>query len=219
MKRILFLLIIGAIYAGSLIWKGEQVKIAKNKDVPTLYRYWQESGTPVYTEKAVERSLSDTIAVTGLRTTGRRVKSLVAPRIASKLSVGAIARITKDNTIYNGKVTFISNQVDELSGLFEIVITFSKNVVTSKSVVVQVEIGHLDRSVVVKREAVSTRGGKPHLYIVKNNQISKKFVSLGGNNDDYYAISSGVKVGDEIVISDQRYLKDQQKVLVVKRVE
>lgn len=220
MKKILFVALVAALYIGGLLWKSEKVKLAKNKDVPTLYKYWKENGVPVYTELAVERALSNTVTLTGVSSSKRVLKSLVAPRVASKLKVGAIARITKDNEIYNGKITFISSNVDQLSGLYEVEVTFAKNVDSSKSLVIQVEIGHLKNSVVISRSAVSTRGGTPHVYIVKNKkQIEIKEVTLAGNNDDYYAIQSGVNSGEEIVVSDQRYLKNQQKVLVVKRAE
>ncbi len=220
MKRIIFVAAIAALYIGSLLWKAEQVKIAKSKDVPTLYKYWNESGVPVYTEVAEERSLSNTVTVTGVKANGKVVKSLVAPRVADKLEVGAIARITKDNEIYNGRITFISRDVDQLSGLYSVEVTFSKNIDSTKSLVIQVEVGHLKNSVVVSRSAVSTRGGNPHIYIVKNkNKVEIKDVTLAGNNDEYYAIKDGVSSGDEVVVSDQRYLKDQQKVLVVKRAE
>ncbi|WP_372655962.1 hypothetical protein [Halobacteriovorax sp.] len=220
MKRIIFVAIVAALYVGSLLWKSEQVKIANNKDVPTLYRYWNKNGVPVYTELAEERSLSNTVTVTGVKSNGKVIKSLVAPRVADKLKIGAIARITKDNEIYNGRITFISKNVDHLSGLYAVEVTFSKSIDSKKSLVIQVEVGHLKNSVVVSRSAVSTRGGTPHIYIVRNkNKVEIKDVVLSGNNDEFYAIKSGVKSGDEIVISDQRYLKDQQKVLVVKRAE
>ncbi len=220
MKKVLFLLIIVAIYTGGLFWKAAEVEKTNNKDVPTLYKYWEENGVPVFTEIASKRSLSNTVTLTGVRARDRVVRSLVAPQVSSKLKIGAIARITRNDVIYNGKVSFISKEVDQLSGLYTVEITFSKNIIAKKSLVIQVEIGHLEKSVVVKRAAVSTRGGKAHVFIVENkNKVTQRDVVLSGNNDDYYAIKSGLEAGDEIVVSDQRYLKDEQKVLVIKKVE
>lgn len=219
MKKFIFIILAILIYGTGLVLKGEQVKISKNKDVPTLYKYWEQSGTPVYAEKAVVKSLSDTIAVTGIKTSQKRVRALVAPRIANKLKIGAIARVSNGDTFYNGKVTFVSKEVDELSGLYEIFITFSKNIISSKSVVVQVEVGYLDRSVVIKREAVSTRGGKAHIYVVNGDRLEKRYVKTIGNNDVYYSLGQGLKSGEQVVVSDQRYLRDNQRVSIIKRLE
>ncbi|MBN1831897.1 MAG: efflux RND transporter periplasmic adaptor subunit [Deltaproteobacteria bacterium] len=67
---------------------------------------------------------------------------------------------------------------------------------------------------VVPREAVTERGGKWVVFILKGQRVSMKEVVLGLGDDDIVEIRDGLAVGERVVIRGLETLTDQTRVRV-----
>jgi RND family efflux transporter MFP subunit len=67
---------------------------------------------------------------------------------------------------------------------------------------------------VVPRKAVTERGGKWVVFILKGQRVAMKKVELGLGNDDIVEIREGLVVGERIVTHGLETLTDQSRVRV-----
>jgi len=67
---------------------------------------------------------------------------------------------------------------------------------------------------VVPRVAVTDRGGKRVIFLLKGQRVARTEVELGLGDDDIVEITSGVEAGDEIVVRGLETLTDQTRVRV-----
>ncbi len=215
MKRLLLVAIFLALYAGSLVWKAERVEQARQKEIPTMYQFRAENGTPIRTTEVKRQALIRYVVITGFSQANGHVISHVAPEVAAQLRVGAQAYIEQDGKRFKGTVSAVARRPSLLSGLHTLGVSFSEDIKLAKTVLTHVEAERLNSTLVVKREAISTRGGTPHAYIVEDGAVTRRNVEIGISNADFYSIRSGLKVGDVVVESDQRYLTDGEKVLAL----
>ena len=63
--------------------------------------------------------------------------------------------------------------------------------------------------------SVINENGKYYAFIVgKGNKVSKREIKVGMNDDTFYAVESGVSVGERVItVADER-LKDGQKIKI-----
>lgn len=76
-------------------------------------------------------------------------------------------------------------------------------------------------AVLVRRSAVieDRVSSSKYLFVIENNVGAKREVQIGLAKSDVLEILSGVQAGEKVVVSGQRYLKDGERVQVVKTVE
>lgn len=214
MKRIIFVLVLGVAYAGSLAWKAREVEIVKNRDIPTLFKFRNESGTPVRIARVESKPLINTATITGLVEGQNRVVAQITPELVGRIKQGATAFITNGSKRINGHIQSIARSASLLSGLHEVVAYFPQ-LGELETAQVQVEVSRLNGVRLVKREAISTRHGQAHAFTVRDGIVERADVTIQASNNDFYAIKSGLNVGDSVVISDQRYLTSGERILVV----
>lgn len=214
MKRIVFVLVLGLVYAGSLAWKAKEIETVKNREIPTLFKFRNESGTPVRVSRVEVKPLINTATITGVVEGNNRVVAQVAPELANRIKQGATAFIVAGTERFNGHIQAVARSASLLSGLHEVVVYFPK-LAKLETAQVQVEVARLNGVRLVQREAISTRHGQAHAFTVKDGVVTRTDVSIQASNNDFYAIKSGLKAGDSVVISDQRYLSNGERVSVV----
>lgn len=70
--------------------------------------------------------------------------------------------------------------------------------------------------VTVPTLSVVREGGDTYVFVINGNTAEKRKVQLGRLHETYQEVLSGVKEGDQLVISGQNQLKDKEAVQVVK---
>jgi multidrug efflux pump subunit AcrA (membrane-fusion protein) len=73
--------------------------------------------------------------------------------------------------------------------------------------------------VVVPQDAVILEGDKQVVYVVSDNTARRREVKLGLGNDEVVEVLSGVKEGEDLVVTGQDYLEDGVPVTVEGRGE
>jgi multidrug efflux pump subunit AcrA (membrane-fusion protein) len=70
--------------------------------------------------------------------------------------------------------------------------------------------------VTVPTLSVVREGGDTYVFVINGNAAEKRKVQLGRLHETYQEVLSGVKEGDQLVISGQNQLKDKEAVQIVK---
>lgn len=141
----------------------------------------------------------------------------------SKVKKGMIADCTFDtygDEVFKGTVSMVSPTIDTATRTFGIEIT----VPNSDNRILPGMFGRVtfnfgeERHVVVPDQAVVKQpgSGNQYVYVYKDGKVSYNKVELGQRIGKTYEIISGVKDGDEVVISGQSKLANGMEVRVMK---
>lgn len=219
MKQIIFVIIIGLVYGGSLFVKDQKLQKEKNKVTPTVFTIREKTGTPVNVTEVTKKSFTNTVIVTG-NNIGSKIYASVAPKIAFQVKPGSLASIRLNGKALYGSVVSVDSKANRLSGLHKIVVSFANKKLPTNLYVMKIETSKTKNTTVVKRDAVSNRGGKNHVYLVnKDLTVTRRDIVTLSDNQDYFAIKSGLRVGDRVVLSDQRYLEDGEKINIIGEIQ
>ncbi len=124
------------------------------------------------------------------------------------IRIGQQANITSvsyPDEIFNAKVNFISPVFNSETRTLEVRFDVAnRNYKLKPDMYVKININsaQYEWNIVVPRNAVLRTGKMDMVYLKKdNNNFSPMMVTISGERDGYYLISSGLKEGDEIVTS------------------
>ena len=116
-----------------------------------------------------------------------------------------ITTVSYPDEVFNAKVNFISPTFNSETRTLEVRLDVSnRNYKLKPDMFVKVEIGsaRYEWNIIVPRNAVLRTGKMDIVYIKKSgNVFSPKMVTIGGERDGNYLITSGLQEGDEIVTS------------------
>lgn len=210
MKKIIITIIILGLYAAGLLWKNGVIEEKKNRHIATTPEIQRNEGVPVNTVVAEEKSFHKEFQVSGFLAKNGVLKAQVSQELIGSVKTGVQVEIHNLATVIKGVVTSTSNRANLLTGLYQVEFSFKHfpNEWINKLNVVYIPYAKIEGYLVLPREAVSIRDGRPKVYVVKNGRIEIKEVQIAETNNLYQAIRSGISPGDEVVISDQRYLED-----------
>ncbi len=126
----------------------------------------------------------------------------------NNIRMGQSAKITSvsyPDEVFIAKVNFISPMLNSETRTLEVRLDVSnRNYKLKPDMFVKVEIGsaRYEWNISVPRNAVLRTGKMDMVYLKKSNNVfSPKLVTVGGERDGNYLITSGLKEGDEIVTS------------------
>ena len=68
---------------------------------------------------------------------------------------------------------------------------------------------------VVPREAVTERGGRKVVFVLRGQKVSRREVALGLGDDDLVEVRQGLEAGERIVVRGLETLTDDMRVRVV----
>lgn len=216
MKGIIAIVVILAVYAGALLWKGQVVEKKKAMSFPSIYELHKENGVPVYTEKVSKSNFQQYITLTG-KVEGDVFKASVTPQDRAKVKVGqeAIAELGESKRVLKGVVSKIAERPNLLTGLNDVEIRFPKHKDLKGYFTADVTYSSRKNVVVVTRDSVNLREKTPFVYVVNGDVIKRQEIQLGRSNAFHYEVVSGLKGGEEVVASDSRNLEDGLKIKIV----
>lgn len=112
---------------------------------------------------------------------------------------------------FQGKVSMISAEGDEAHNYpVEITVSNTSNIPLKAGM--YGSIANLNeikgQSLAVPRQAIMGSAKEPQLYVVKNGKAVLKNVSIGISTNEFYEITKGLKVGDQVVTSGQINLQN-----------
>lgn len=216
MKGIIAIVIILAVYAGALLWKGSVIEKKNAVNYPSIYEIHKEKGVPVFTETVKKGKFQQFLTLTG-KFSGDVFKASLTPQDKAKVYVGqeAIIEVGDDKDRFTGVVSRVAAQQSLLTGLNEIEIKFPKHKKLKGNFTVDLPFNEKKNVIIIGRDSVNLREKTPFVFIIQGDVVNKQEVKLGGTNSMYYQVLSGLEEGEVIVSSDTRYLADGEKVKVV----
>lgn len=114
--------------------------------------------------------------------------------------VGGRVRFDEEDLVFRGKVKFEDGSALLRPGM---------------SVYAEIITGEKKGVIAAPREAITLRQGKRVAYLIKDSKARQKEVELGIKDAEKVEILKGLKVGEEVAISNLDKLKDKTKVKVV----
>jgi HlyD family secretion protein len=138
--------------------------------------------------------------------TSFRVDASVSDVHAGRLSVGqaALVRINTDTvegtirsinpTIANGVLTVAIGLAQPSSPLLRQNLRVDVSIVTARK----------PRTLRIRRGPFSTGEGTQDVFVIRGDRAVKTPVTFGLTGFDYYEVTNGLMVGDEVIISDMR---------------
>lgn len=188
----------------------------KNKGIrpPTIPDVHKNMGTPVEVLRIKKTDFKSYIKISGKVQESGTLKTEVSPDTLRNIKLRDNVTITHKDKVYVGEVISFSTSPSLLSGLYPVTAQF-KNLpkeMTGTIVVGNIPLISKKNIIAVPRKAISQRDENPFVYLVKDSLLVKSQVEIENSNDEYFVIKSGINEGDLVVISDERYLKPDQKI-------
>ena len=146
-----------------------------------------------------------------------KVKLRVSDKDISKIKMGQKAIITVESypdQQFEGKVSFVSQEADAMSGMFTVEIAINNKdhkLKPNQFVNVSIIIEEQKDALVIPKGALIK---KSVVFIVNNNIAEKRIVKTGIESEDEIQVVSGVSEGETVIISGNVGLKDGTKVLI-----
>jgi RND family efflux transporter MFP subunit len=140
---------------------------------------------------------------------------------ASQLKTKMPAEVTTEvlkGTIFNGDVKLINPRIDVQTGTVKVTVEiFDESLRLKPGMFVEVRIvtGAKEDLLVIPRKAVLYKQNRTYVFVMNNNQVSQREVTLGLVEEDQVEVTSGLKEGDVIVVVGVEGIKDGQRVDVV----
>lgn len=221
MKGIILCAVLLGLYAGALFWKNGIVEGKKNRHIPTTPEIQRTEGTPVNVVIVSEGEFHKEFRVSGFLEKNGNLNAQISSELIPNIRVGQRVEMRDQETSAKGVVTNVAKKADLFTGLYRASFDFKHfpSSWSNKLRVVYLPYRKIEGLLVVPRAAVSLRDGTPKVYEVKDGRILIKEVQISDTNNLFYAIKSGIAPGSQIVISDQRYLENNEKVKIVPFVE
>lgn len=122
----------------------------------------------------------------------------------------------EEDKFHDGDLTLINNQVDVSTGSIMLEATLTnedKALWPGQFTAVRLFIGEIDNAIILPSQAVQIGQNGPYVYVVKDDlTVELRNVKKGEVVGDYCVISSGVAVGEKIVLEGQVNLMPGAKV-------
>ncbi len=107
------------------------------------------------------------------------------------------------NNKYKGKISDINPEVDQ-NGMIRIkakLLNTDSKLIAGMSVKIIVN-KKTNKNILIPKSALVLRGGKEVVFSLSNNLAKWNYVTICGENSEYYAIEKGVNIGDTIIVSN-----------------
>ena len=149
------------------------------------------------------------------------VKYLLNQKYYNKVKLGQPVNVyVKKNKKVIAYVSFISPQVDESSSSFDVRALLGLknnkyNLAGGMMVLIKQTFPKVKDIIMIPGIAIMTDSAGFHVFIIKQGKAQKVPVVIGESVGDYTVIKSGLKIGDNLVISGQQSLSDGSLVKVI----
>lgn len=157
--------------------------------------------------------------------TNMRVEVSLSDNEVKNIQVGQRVEITSDSLPdgekIEGTVSQISGVAEKSSSLDESNTTVKIQINETKGLkpgaTITATIFYKESKNVTKLpySSVINENGKYYAFVVgKDNKVSKREIKVGINDDSFYAVESGVSVGERVITTVDERLKDGQKIKI-----
>lgn len=149
-------------------------------------------------------------------------KDMEAELMVSKKDIAKINRNTQvdiyvDDVKSSGWVKRASPEAQSGSGLYAVVVGLPENsgILPGTYLEGRFMVNKQNDVIIIPSNAVIYRGNKQSVYIVENNKAKSVEITTGEGRDGRVVVTSGLKIGDELIVSGNRVLYDGVDVNII----
>ena len=151
-----------------------------------------------------------------------KVKIKATEKDIYRLKKGQLVRISSSiypGIEYTGKVSFVSQQGDELHNYpVEILVDNKSDHQLKAGSFVNVDFDFTSQTtLVIPRETIIGSVKNAMVYVIDNNKAFKRQIVIGQDFNDYLEVLSGLKEGDNVVMTGQINLSDGATVSIINK--
>ncbi len=157
-------------------------------------------------------------AFTVMKTDKVYAKASITESEISKLKIGTDAKveISSLNEIFNGKVAIVNPSADALTRTFNVKVRLDNKddkLLPGMISNIKINTGNTVDVITVPSESIIRDANNIlYVFVVKENKAIKKRVSLGSFKGNEVIVTKGLSIGDSVVITGNKNLKDGQTV-------
>ena len=206
---------------GMMVTKDSLLAEVKRKNLSSDFLPWQVKspidGIVAYVDTVQNSEVFDkTKLLTIGDVSSYKVNLLLSDKDIQKIKLND--KIYVKGTNIFGNVKSISLVPEGSSGLFKVEVRYQKypNFFIGKFLELEIRINPFT-GVVVPIERVVSKYGKNYLYIYNDGVVDMREVKTGGRYGKDYAIVSGVKVGEQVIIGYDRLLYSGLKAQITEK--
>jgi len=145
-----------------------------------------------------------------------KVEGEIADTYADRITVGAKAIVKIGSDKLEGMVSSVTPLSKNGVISFTVQLTDDKNKRLRSGLKTDVYIMSAVKEDVIRiaNSSYYTGAGEYELFILKGNEIVKRKVRLGDSNFEYVEVLSGLKLNDEVVVSDMTNYKNKSRIKI-----
>ena len=150
-----------------------------------------------------------------------KVSAGIPERYINDVSKGSKVKITFDilpGEEYNGIVSYVSPTLSKINRTFEIEVVLDnpdRKLKPEMSANVQVTRFSVDNAITLSQDLVVDFGEEKYVFVLENDIVKKRTVTIGGRNGNKILIESGLNLGDKLIYEGFQSLVDGDKVKVI----
>lgn len=118
-----------------------------------------------------------------------------------------------------GSITLISPSANAM-GMYDVEISLDNaagDIKTGMFAEVHLSKEQGEDAIVLERDAVISKNGEEYVFVVEDGKAVKKNVTLGIDSGTQVQVLTGLTEGEQVIVSGQTYVEDQEDVRVVKQ--
>lgn len=157
--------------------------------------------------------------------TNMRVEVSLSDSDIKNIEVGQRVEITSDSLPSGEKIEGSVSQVsgvaekssslDESNTTVKIKINETKGLKPGATITATIFYKESKNVAKLPYSSVINESGKFYVFVVgKDNKVSKREIKVGMNDDSYYAVETGISVGEKVITVADEALKDGQKIKI-----
>lgn len=145
------------------------------------------------------------------------VKQTDLPQIKEGMAV-QVTPGDEDQKVLSGEVSLISPVANQAARVFEVrakVENKSNILKPGMFIKTRITLGSPADVIAIPVYALSGKEGAYYVYVAEENQARKRAVEIGAAIGDQIEIKSGLKTGENVIVTNVNKLKDQDKIAIV----
>ncbi|MDP8220141.1 MAG: efflux RND transporter periplasmic adaptor subunit [Candidatus Stygibacter frigidus] len=138
-------------------------------------------------------------------------KVTVTEKEIGMIQKGSLAIAKWQDIEYRGKVTAVGYAMNERRGAFEVDLEFDNPQKIMKfniNAMIELEVYNNPSAIVVDKKNLLRDSSGDYVYIIKGDRAENRYVQTGQFSGLNFEITSGLKVGDKLVIESRNLLED-----------
>lgn len=144
------------------------------------------------------------------------IRALVDQHYLNRVRMGQMATIEYGGKTYDLSVKKVQTIVQ--NGQFELLLSFDsevpENLRRGQSFQVRIAVSAQTKALMIPRGAFFQTSGGEHVYVLSGDgsEATKRSVSLGKQNPDFYEVVSGLEKGERVIVSSYDAFKGRENI-------